>query len=793
MLTQILATSALALMSGALIIPASRNIMLGDVKLDWLAGELELDKIDTDNFTVLLKSGVKFNVYKIKGINYDAKIGEEQINLQVARAEAIDQLGKLGLNIRLFVIKRQTDISHESQWPCKTLQEIGDQEAKLYKNSYRIDYYITLAAKDLKTLDDGNKILIATLGKYSPKLLSSNTNDKCCHLTGFLNYLVSGNLRYDLPAITTNLSKNLSDSDLIFDDEMGLITSFAPTPKYNKIITIKLWPEFTSGIVFHQILSHQGDIEIVQIAIPFAQMRALAMLKRDKNQNIGGFMSTDAKLGGVVEQMEKITDGNTTLFTTQLQIILRENSLEKLDDLLHQITQILARARILYNIETKCIGRCYFNKIAGNDRLIRPLNIDDEPVAALWPFHYSSVGQPASPYGDLPVRQFRTPSGQAYSFQFHIRRAKQSLGNYLVFAGSGSGKSTLIMHLLSGLAKFKGVSSYIFDSNEGAKFMIEAMGGHYQSYDDLSLNPLDVGEDTPQARQRINLILRVMLGSEFKPDEDDEMQLNHAINEAFLVNPPDRTLDVLFDPAFPKKSQLRKLMAKWVTDAKGKKGLYSHIFNAKHDSLVNILNKSHLIGINMNEALSDPDLGAAIVAHISAAIKNAAKKNQNGFNIFIDEAANLLQNDGFCKLAMEMFREYRKLDGAVGMAFQDPTALFDSGIGKAVLDNTATLIFFPNASATVDNLAPFNLNDEQIRFITDTSNIAENASDNQQLKRQVLIIKRESATGFNESAIINVDLSSLGDAIRFYRAGTAANADLAQAKIKWGDQWLTNL
>ena len=543
----------------------------------------------------------------------------------------------------------------------------------------------------------------------------------------------------------------------------------------------------------HTCTLHNHPIEINQFIIPYGQARALLSLKREKNQYLTGFSGTEAKLSGVVGQMEKINDGKTTLFLTQFQIIIRASSLDKLDQLVHQITQILANDKILYNIEVSSTGKCFFNKIPNNNMLTRPLNIDDEPIAALWPFHYSSIGQATSPYGDLPVRQFRTPSGQAYSFQFHVRKAKQSLGNYLVFAGSGSGKSTLIMHLLSGLAKFKGVSSYVFDSNEGAKFMIEAMGGHYQSYDNLSLNPLDVGCDTPQARQRINLMLRVMLGSEFKPDEDDEAQLNHAINEAFLVNPPDRTLNVLFDPAFPKKSQLRKLMAKWVTDAKGNEGLYSHIFNAKHDSLVNILNQSHLIGINMNEALSDTDLGAAIVAHISAAIKDAAKNNQNGFSIFIDEAANLLQNDGFCKIALEMFREYRKLDGAVGMAFQDPTALFDSGIGKAVLDNTATLIFFPNASATMENLAPFNLNDEQIRFITDTRNIAEADNDNQQLKRQVLIVKREAATGFNESAIINVDLSSLGDAIRFYRAGTAANADLAQAKIKWGDQWLTHI
>src|SRR3546814_7765126 len=100
-----------------------------------------------------------------------------------------------------------------------------------------------------------------------------------------------------------------------------------------------------------------------------------------------------------------------------------------------------------------------------------------------------------------------------------------------------------------------------------------------------------------------------------------------------------------------------------------------------------------MVGINMNEALDDSDIGPPVVSHISAGIGQSAAQNSKGFGIFIDEAAKLSRNEGFKLLMMEMYREYRKLDGLVGLAFQDPQALFSSGIGAAVLENNTTFIF----------------------------------------------------------------------------------------------------
>ena len=102
--------------------------------------------------------------------------------------------------------------------------------------------------------------------------------------------------------------------------------------------------------------------------------------------------------------------------------------------------------------------------------------IANRDVAALWPWRHAPVGQGASPWGDAPVRLFRTGGGQSYAFQLRVSAKPQSNGRYLVFAPTGAGKTTSMLRLLGGLAKFFWVRAFVFDLREGARFGIEALG-----------------------------------------------------------------------------------------------------------------------------------------------------------------------------------------------------------------------------------------------------------------------------------------------------------------------------
>lgn len=784
-----------ALAAGSMALPVVRTKLGGDIEHDWLADELEFDCIEPDDKTVRLKSGAYFRVFKIRGISYDAQTQTQQEQLLKLRTSLFHTLGEANCSLRLFAVKRQHDISFNADWPSSALTEIGEAERQEYRSSYYIDWYLAYASTSLKTLVETTSSIHSSLSPFKPQILErADDPEQPCPLTAFVNYLVCGDIRDDLPAESQSLSGSLPASDLTADKKSGIIETRTPTTQYHQVVSIREWPELISGKLFAEILALQGDIELSQTCIPWDRDKALVLFKRKVLEQSAALLGNPTLANEYQALIQLLTEGNTTVFHTQLHVIVRCESEDKLKAKVSSVAKILGKRRIKYSIETAGAPICWFNRmpeatplLSGSKGLLRPLTLRDQNIAALWTFNHSPVGMMKSPFGDRPVRFFRTPSGQAYAFQFQVSEKKQSLGNFLVFAPSGSGKSTLLLHLLGGLAKFDGVRSYILDSKEGARFMVEALGGIYQNYDSLQLNALDVGEDTPANRHRIHTILKAMSASAERSEDDDQI-LAHAIECAFKLSPPERTLNAIYEFAFPKRTPLRSAFSRWVTDGKGNAGLNAHIFNAPHDSLGSMLNSSHMVGINMNEALEDPIVGPPVVTHISSAIFKSAAQSSKGFVMFTDEAGNLLQNPGYLKFKVEAYREIRKLDGCVGMAFQDPKPVLESGEAGAFLDNTSLLAFFPNSNATNETLDPFNLNAEHKAFIHGDAFYERKAG-----QRQVLIIKRDAATGYEESSILDIDLSPLGSAMRYYRAGVEANRDLTELQRQWGEAWREHL
>jgi type IV secretion system protein VirB4 len=594
-----------------------------------------------------------------------------------------------------------------------------------------------------------------------------------CDLTGFLNYVVTGDLRHDLPPLSANLSACLPSAEPQFAAE-GQICLSLPLPTYHKLIVVNRWPEGVDGRLVGKVMALDGEADITQVCLPIPQDVAGAQLDR-KIKESGTFGS--ALMGEEMVAAKELVATEQIWWSTQYHITVRSTDQATLDQLVSQVCELLSIERVRYVVETKGAAIAWLNRLPDHGHLLRPLRLFSDAISALWPFPFSPGGRHACPWGTGPVRLFQTGSGQAYSFQFHLKETNKSLGNYLVFASSGSGKSTLIAYLLAGLMRHKGVHSYIFDSKEGTRFMVEAFGGTYQNYDRLALNPLTGATNDESSRQRLRLLIRQMLGAAAELGSD--AIVDHLIDIALQQPPEQRSFNAIFDLCVPRDTPHRAALARWVIDAKGRKGAYAHIFNAPLDGLSGVLAAAPLVGINMNEALADDHLAPPVITHI---VEEILRQKHKGFNIFIDEAANLLRNPEFKKHVAFMYCELRKLNGAVGLAFQNPAVLHKSGIAEEVIENTATFIFFPNPQGRRADYEVFNLNAEQKEFIFNSPAGG---------GRRVLVVKRDPSENFEESLSINVDLSKLADGgcTKYFASGTDALADLERLQAKWGDQW----
>lgn len=765
---------SVAVAAGALAVPAARRLCFGSVSFDWQGRELEFDRIDHDNITVRLKSGTVMRAYRLGGMAYDTKPEGEQFALHQGRTDFDFACAQRNVVVRKFGVKRRRALNLDASWPSPALQEIGDAEAARYRNAFEVRWYMTLQSSSLHLLEEADEKVRSLLGAYRPVHLARPADPADdCPLTGFLNHLVCGDLRDNLRAVSSNISANLPAASPLFDKASGDCLAYLPDGYHHRVVAISAWPDLISGHLFHEIMTVPGEIEISQVAVPINSGWDKLTLMREANNPLA---SNEAKTEALAA-IQLLQGGKTQRNNTQLAVIVRGRTEAEVADITGQICRILGNRRVSYSVETKAAPVMWYNRTPDHEKLVRPLKLFCENTTALWPFESAPTGLATSQYGDAPVRTFGTGSGQSFAFQFQCTPAPKALGNFLVIAPSRSGKSTLIIHLLSGLAKFNRIYSLIFDSKEGARFMVEAMGGVYQSFDRLELNPLDC-DDTPINRQRMSLLIRSMLG-EAGDGLGIEDVLSHAVETAFQLPIEARTFNKIFPLVFPSGSDARQAFARWVTDPKGRAGLYTGMFNAPRDSLSSLLHRRWMTGINMNEALDDPNLGAPVVAHFANAIERMARSGDaNGFVAFIDEAAKLLQSPAFCALAAEMYREYGKLKGAVGLAFQDPSALHKSSIADAVIENTASFFFFANPQGNRSAYKPFNLNDEQEAFIF-----------GQPEGRKVLLVQRDAAIGFESSTILNIDLTPLGRPVRFYRSGPDAVRELQVIQAEWGDAW----
>ena len=304
-----------------------RRMAFGDVRTDWLGGELEFDRIAADRQTVHMKNKMMFRIIEVGGISYDTKMETEQENLLTIRSGLMKNLADEGLTVRLFAVKRKKNVSFEAEWPTPVLEHIGKREQELFSSTYALRWFMILETKSLHALQKACGDVISTLRNYQARVLEDRA------VFSVLNYLISGEMRDpEYFSHSENVSRALPVTDLSFDTSTGTVHTATPEAHQSRVISIRAWPEGVNGQILAEILALKGDVEFHQIVIPESALavKGKASAEERAEAGMGGMLINPEKIAEREAIIELLNADAMALVTTQSALVYRAETKEEL-------------------------------------------------------------------------------------------------------------------------------------------------------------------------------------------------------------------------------------------------------------------------------------------------------------------------------------------------------------------------------------------------------------------------------------------------------------------------------
>lgn len=317
-------------------------------------------------------------------------------------------------------------------------------------------------------------------------------------------------------------------------------------------------------------------------------------------------------------------------------------------------------------------------------------------------------------WGDA-ICLLETTSNTPYYFNFH----KADVGNFTVIGPTGTGKTVLMEFLLAQAMRHHPRTVY-FDKDRGAEIFLRAVGGDYTVVNPglpTGLNPLQL-PDSPANRAFLRDWIRTlaMVGSDMPLSADDEAIIAEAIDQNFAVEPRYRQLRYLA-AAFSgytrnRSGSLETRLQKWHGE-----GERAWLFDNPVDTL-SLDNPT--VGFDLTSILDNPVSRTPWLMYIFHRISQMMTGEK--VIIMLDEGWKMLDDPVFAARIKDWEKTIRKQNGILGFATQSARDALDSSIGHAIIEQSPTQIFLPNARAEArDYCDGFGLSAQEFALIQNLS------------------------------------------------------------------------
>lgn len=386
-------------------------------------------------------------------------------------------------------------------------------------------------------------------------------------------------------------------------------------------------------------------------------------------------------------------------------------------------------------------------------------------VETMMNFPQSPRGPQRTRWLDRPIDYFPTADGSLYNFSFHISTRSERDNNPpahgAIIGGTGGGKTTLMERLAIMARQNISLQVIWFDADDGCYIMAAALGAPYIKPGDagaMQINPCQ-GDDTPENRQMLRTILQTLAG---RDDADTLDQIEFAINLIYLpsMTMEARNLRHIVPLAFPmgESGNARDNIMRFL------EGDFGPAITAELDSFIN--SESPFQFIDFSTFAKNPTMAAVFSTYALTNILNQIDRNNKQVLLVWDEAASAFRIPAFAPFAQIAYERFRKKASAIWSLFQNPQQIVDSGIGSTILQLAPNKVFIPNADASEQDYAMFELRPEVYKVIKDPRNAPAS-----RLMTYPIVLQRPDHT-----VVLEASLAPIGSYLRLFEGGEAARS-----------------
>ncbi len=754
---------------GYFVLPQPRESRVSDF--------LPFNKILSDGMTIRCYNNSLARVFRIEGMDLSFVTDEKVMSMLEARKAWIDGLSDLRVICRVITLRERIPLEAESgDFGNPLLKQIS---AVWHENLDRVfsnKHYIVLSVADreeaLKDLNYASQALIATLNEYGVTALYESEGSPAEDSPLSIYAKLCSPITRPQPKINSaegaHLNELLTADHIHFTGEDGIIRFFSGTKeKFEIVMGIRSSGDYMDEGMVASLLAIDCELTLLHNIRPMFKPHARALLMQQQRM-----AATTSFSGDVVDQYSEVlaaiedSDTNHQALTEYaMAIILQGDTKEELDFGESEVQRICRLYSVTPVREGWVTQATFFNQFPTYDMLPRTYRYLSRVVATAISFDRPSEGFSKSDWGPGAITVFRTTSGSAYRFQFHVSSEDSAVAHCCIIGPTGQGKTTLLTFLAGQAMRHRDLKVFFFDRHRGAEIFTRAIGGAYVGFEgdekNVSLNPFDC-ENTPNNRAFLRRWMRAIT---MVDDAVSEKEIARAVTTAFdYLRPEERVMTNLYKSCFSPTGNMRRELFKWVNPDQ-----YGNIFNATNDSLD--LKAKRFMAFDFTHIFEDEILAPAVISYIMHRIQSETGETGVPSLIMIDETAPMLKHPMFRDYFAIGLQEGRKKRQAYLCAFQQPNIIDKLGVGEVIRGQCQTVIFFRNPQAMPEDYVNWNLTDSETDFIFGKS----------YRDFPYAILLSRPATG--ESVILDVDLSGLGRYLRLYNSGRK-NVLLVEELIK---------